>query len=211
MFAASSLVTASGREHREVIMRSLTIPLLAAALFVGASSAHAEMKVVARAGAWSASAGTADTGKPMCQMASTNNDIRTVQIKWVVVDGLFLHVGKDNWKVPVGVEMPLAIRFDQETPFKVTAKGLADHPRWIELKIDDATDARHFVDQFRTAAKLSVSFPGGNEREWVLSMDGSDTIVRKFTECVAAVKKKYDGPATQPFADKTPPKDADRL
>jgi hypothetical protein len=98
----------------------------------------------------------------MCQMTSVNNDIRTVQIKWVMVDELFLHVGKDNWKVPVGVEMPLAIRFDQETPFKVTAKGLADHPRLIELKIDDATDARHFVDQFRTAAKLSISFPGGS-------------------------------------------------
>jgi hypothetical protein len=198
-------------------MRTLTIPLLAAALLVGASSAHAEMKFVARAGAWSALAGTtSDTGKPICQMTN-NSDIRSFHIKWMVGDGLFIQVGKDNWKVPAGVEMPLTIRFDQETPFKVTAKGKgADHPRWIELKIDDAADARRLVDQFRTAAKLSISFPGGGEREWVLSMDGSDRIAQKFTECVAALKKKYEGPATQPFdagpsADKRPSKDNDQL
>jgi hypothetical protein len=86
----------------------------------------------------------------------------------------------------------------------------------LHLKIGDAADVRRFVDQFRTAAKLRVSFPGGSEREWVLSMDGSDTIARKFTECVAALRKKYGGPATQPFdarqsTDKPPSKDDDRL
>ena len=192
-------------------MRALTIPLLAAALLVGASSAHAEMKVVARASAWSASAGTSsDLGKPMCMM-TTHSDIRSFHIKWVVGSDLFIHVSKDNWKVPVGVEMPLVIRFDQETPFKVTAKGMADHPRFVEIKIDDAADARRLLDQLRTAGKLSVSFPGGSEREWALSMDGSDTIARKFTECVAALKKKYVEGATQPFTDKPPSKDDDQL
>jgi hypothetical protein len=197
-------------------MRTLTIPLLAAALLVGASSAHAEMKVVARAGAWSAAAGGAsDTGKPMCQMTN-NSDIRSFHIKWLPVDDLFINIGKDNWKVPAGVEMPLVIRFDQETPFKVTANGAADYPRYIGLKIDDAADARRFMEQFKTAAKLSISFPGGSEREWVLSMDGSDTIAQKFTECIAALMKKYGGPATQPFdsqrfTDKPPSKDDDGL
>ena len=198
-------------------MRTLTVPLLAAALLVGASSAHAEMKVVTRAGAWSAAAGTAgDTGKPMCMMMNTS-DIRSFNIKWMMGSNLFFHISKDNWNVPVGVEMPLAIRFDQETPFKVTAKGNANYPRWIEFKIGDAADARHFLDQFRTAAKVSISFPGGSEREWVLSMDGSDTIARKFTECVAALKRKYGGSVTQPFGsqqpftDKSPSKDDDRI
>jgi hypothetical protein len=106
-------------------MRPLTIPLLAAALLVGASSAHAEMKVFARSGAWFASAGTtSDTGKPMCQMAN-NSDIRSFNIIWMVGSDLFIHIVKDNWNVPVGVEMPLVIRFDQEVPFK----GDCDEPR----------------------------------------------------------------------------------
>jgi hypothetical protein len=193
-------------------MRQLTIPLLAAALLVGASSANAEMKVVARAGALSASAGTTPgDGKPTCEMAN-RADIRTFLIRWNVGSELFIQVSKDNWKVPAGLEMPLAIRFDQEVPFKFTAKGKPDQPRWIEFLIGDAADARHFVDQVSTAAKLSVSFPGGSEREWVLNMDGSDTIARKFTECVAALKKKYVEGATQPFGsqqpiDKSPSKD----
>jgi len=173
---------------------------LTAVLVASVSSAHAEMKAFARAGAWSAYAGTAtDSSKPMCRMTSSS-DIRGVHVKWMIGLGLFIHVTKDNWNVPTGVEMPLTIRFDQEAPFKGAAKRHVSHPRLIELKIKEGADARRFMDQFETSDMLHVLFPGGSERDWVLRMDGSDTIAQKFTQCVVALNKKYGGRRpTQPF------------
>jgi hypothetical protein len=182
--------------------RTLTTLSLAAALLVGASSAHAEMKVVSRAGVWTVSAGTADIGRPMCSMTTTSG-IRSVYVKWMLT-GFFVHLGKDNWKVPAGVEMPLSLRFDQDAPFKGTAKGHFRRPKLIELNID-AADTRRFIDEFGGGDRMTVTF-SGNEPEWVLRMDGSDTVATKFAECIAAVNKKYGGRATQPFD--TPQSDA---
>jgi hypothetical protein len=184
-------------------MKTLTTVLLAAALLVGASSAQAQMKPVARAGAWVALAGTArDTNRLMCQMTSLGDQARSVQIKWIGGD-LGAHIGKPNWKIPMGVQMPMAIRFDQEAPFKVVATGVANFPSWIEVQIS-ADNAQRFLDQFASADKMHVTFQSGNEREWTLSMDGSDMVVQKFNECVAALKKKL-GPTTQPFDADQPP------
>jgi hypothetical protein len=186
-------------------MQALTTLLFstALALTLGASSAHAEMKVVARSGVWAASAGTtSDTNKPMCQMHATS-DIRSVYVKWTLGPGLFIHINKDTWKIPQGSEMPIAMRFDQEKPFKSTAKPL-QNPRWfnwIEVWIKDEADARRFIDQFASADRMMITF-GGNEGEWNLRLDGSDTIARKFSECIAALKKQY-GNSTQPFDSET--------
>jgi hypothetical protein len=180
-------------------MRNLTTLSLAAALMLGASSVHAEMKQVERAGVWTAFAGTADDGLPMCRMSSTA-DVRYVHVKWTI-SGLFLHVVKLNWRIPAGTEMPMTIRFDQEESFKGTAKRRLDQS--VEFRIPETLDARRFVDQFATADRMRITF-SGNEREWVMGMDGSDTVAQKFTRCVAVLKKKM-GPATQPFdADETP-------
>jgi hypothetical protein len=170
--------------------------VVAAVALVGASSAHAQMKVVSRAGAWTVSAGTSNDGKPMCSM-TTVNDIRNVYFKWTLAS-FFVHVGKDNWNVPRGAEMPLSLRFDQDAPFKGTAKAHVSRTKMIELVID-AADLRRFIDQFGGADRLTITF-GGNESEWVLRMDGSDTIAPKFAECIATVNKKFGGKrATQPF------------
>lgn len=179
-------------------MKTLTTLSLAAALLIGASSVHAEMKPVARVGVWVANAGTTtdDTNQPMCSMAQSL-DIRRVYVKWTIAHQLFLHIGKDTWNIPVGIEVPVAIRFDQDAPFKGSAKRLGQRAAWIEFRVD-AADALRFIDQFATADKMRVAFDNGNERDWTLRMDGSDTIAQKFTDCVAALKKKYGNP-THPF------------
>lgn len=170
--------------------------MLAAALTLGASSAHAEMQRIAARGAWVALAGTtSDTNRPMCQMNSAGDPARTVAIKWVN-DSLYAHIGKANWQIPKGIQMPLSIRFDQETPFEGKAIPVPNYRRWIELRIGDDNE-RRFIEQFATADRMRVTF-SGDEREWSLRMDGSDTIAQKFTYCITALKKKM-GPATQPF------------
>jgi uncharacterized membrane protein YhaH (DUF805 family) len=191
------------------------IAALAATLLVGASSANAAMKEISRVGSWTMFAGTAtDNDKPMCQMTSTN-DIRAVHIKWQP-DGYYVHVVKDNWNVPSDIRMPLAVRFDQEEPFTGKATSIPNWPKWISLKLDDADVARRFLDQFSAADRMTINF-GGSEREWVMRMNGSDAILPKFAECIAAVNKKYGGanatqpfdkpdkPATSPFADMPQP------
>jgi len=181
-------------------MKTLAALSLVAALLVGASSAHAQMKIAARAGAWTAYVGINADGKPMCRMTSTS-DIRNVHVKWAS-GNLFIHLVKDNWKIPVHTEMPLAIQFDEEAPFEGTAKSTLGGAHVIEFVVRETADARRFIDQFATADRMRIKF-GGNEHDWVMRMDGSDTIARRFTNCVAAVKKKM-GPATQPFETEAP-------
>jgi len=181
-------------------VRALTGLLLAAALLGVSSDARAATKQVAKAGVWTAFAGTGDDGKPMCRLTS-GGGIRTVHVKYGY-GGLFIHVFKPNWRIHLGTVMPLSIRFDEEEPFEATAKRHTTNERLIELQIHESADARRFIDQFATSDKMHITF-SGNEREWTLHLDGSDTVAQKFMECVAAVRKKM-GPATQPFETKAP-------
>jgi hypothetical protein len=213
--AAVRLEAEAASVHRKPVRRSIVTILrtlvtlsLSIALLLAASSAHAEMKPYAQAGAWTASAGTNSDGKPMCMMAATN-DIRAVRVKWALAPGLFVHFTKDNWNVPAGSEMPIAIRLDDRETFKGTARRSEKlRANMIEYHIKDAAEAMRFIDRFSAADTMRIAF-SGNERDWTFRLDGSDTIAEKFSECIAALKKKQ-GPVTQPFdPDAKPPQPFD--
>jgi hypothetical protein len=182
-------------------MKTLKRVALAAALLASASSAHAAMKAYQTSGLWSANAGTANDGTPMCSMSIQDKE-RAAFIKWQAgSENLFVQVYKSSWNIPIGTTMPMTIQFDRAEPFKGTATSIpGGNGQMIEVSLkneEGSTTPRSFMEEFASAVKMYFIFPGGNETLWSAPMEGSRIIAGSFAKCVIDYSK-YATPKTQP-------------
>jgi hypothetical protein len=175
-------------------VRTLTTLSLAAALMLGASSAHADMKELARWGVWAAYSGTDDENKPVCSIV-VNGDVRSLHIKWQPGHGLFIHARKETWDVPANFPMPMIMQFDNDAPLKGTASRHAGikHGKTIQYTIGYNDTAKRFMERFASSYRMRVTFPGGSERDWNMSMEGSRVIANHFARCVVDLGHRHAG------------------
>jgi hypothetical protein len=189
-------------------MKHLTRLALAAAMLASASGAYAQTETFARSGAWTAFHGRNNAGSLTCGMSIVGAEGRIAMIKWQSTDsGLFVHIGKDGWSIPLGVEMPIEIQFDRMPKLEGMAASRTDkgqYAKMIEIWIKKESEIASFMDNFMAADKMYVSFPGGSEKPWVAKMDGSETIGRHFKHCVADFIAEGEKKSTQPFGSTQP-------
>ena len=177
--------------------------VLAAALLASVSSAKAQTETYATSGAWSAYAGRNVEGNPMCGMKVNGKD-RGAYIKWQINDnGVFIHISKSGWDIPPGTKMPFALSFDRTGRSEGIARTVPGNRQMIEaiiLNDGDGLTFEQFMNYFMKAEKMFFSFPGGSENDWWITLDGSETIGRRFMQCIVEYSDRYGNKKpTQPY------------
>jgi hypothetical protein len=199
--------------------------MMATALSAGlAGQAFADTKDIAKSGAWTAYAGTSDTGKPMCGMAIKGSD-KTLHIKWGQGwpdYGIF--AWKQGWRTPEGAKLSVSLGFDKKPLGDATATGFqtkAEHRAYLGDYIQFSVGPEkidEFMSEFAEADKMWLRFNSGNETPWFADMKGSRSIAAAFSKCVKALSVEPTQPygkqpeaGTQPFnRDKLPTPTQDR-
>ena len=165
-----------------------------------ATPALAELTVYSRAGGWDVFKGTGTDGRQTCGIGSTNPaDGRAFSLRFSPGDdGIIFVADKPNWDIPEGTPVPVVMQIGLERPWTEQAVGHVDRVEWsMERAVVPTFDA-----QFRRAASMTVTFPAGSERPWIISLNGSTTASNAMGRCVTAMTQNAaavaaPAPATQ--------------
>ena len=146
-----------------------------------------------------------DVDGGMCLMKNEkqwdNGAMGLVMFKWTTTTGLFLHIGKTNWKIGHDDSVPLTISFDSgQRHGHAVRPPQADSATMLEVDIDNDV-APGFMADFAEANQLRISFDSGTEPDWTTPMEGSRTAKEVFDKCIAYVG--HHAP-TQPLAKSMP-------
>jgi hypothetical protein len=168
---------------------------------------------------------TGDRGNPLCGMMAVarggKGSAMTFNLKNMTPDddglhdgGLFFMIGKAGWKFPKGdgVEVPLAIGFDDKPDEIVTATagGYADDKMGpvVKFTVEERQEgqAQAFLEMLAHADTMWIKFKAGNEKPWTIDMRGTRGAVSALRHCFAklpnttATQPYSSAPDTQPFS-----------
>ncbi|HVC61466.1 MAG TPA: hypothetical protein VND19_14030 [Acetobacteraceae bacterium] len=184
--------------------------LLAATLAASiASPAWADANVYYHAGGWDAFDGQGANGQPLCGVGSRNPaDGRAFSLRFQIGgDEVTFIASKPSWNIPDGAQIPVVVQVGLQRPWSEQAVGSGERVQWTL----DRADIQTFDGQFRRAASMTVTFPSGNEKPWIIALDGSTAVSNAMGRCVtdltqrAAAARPSAAPAaaeqntTQPF------------
>jgi len=196
------------RERAGSVLGAAAAPLLAAVVATSAfaGTACAEVRPIARSGAWTSFGGRADDGKPVCGVLTTGSEGRVLGFKWLVgTDRIAVVLRKQSWTIPDGVETEVFLEFDRMGPWRARAHGAGQNLEfYIPLGSVD-----EFERQFRGASAVRVFFPNGTESPWVGSMAGSSGAMTSMIRCMTAANRAGGGGSagpTQPFGQSEAPR-----
>jgi hypothetical protein len=186
-----------------------TTALTAAALAttIATTPVAAQVRNIAGSGSWVAFTGKANDGKPVCGMTASNTTTgRFINIKWFKGNKhLTLQAFAKGWNLPVGVQMPVHVNFDESDERRefvgIGNKGGKSTYDFVEFRLhgDFFTD---FMEEVGGANRMIITFPDGNELPWAVDMTGSRDISRVFTNCIANTLPTPAPQATQPHIGK---------
>ena len=154
-------------------------------------------------------------GSPACGMSAMLHDERGHLVNLDVKkfdEGLWFILAKDGWHFPAntieaGVDVPLALGFDNDPKELVVAPGVGYMHKsipFVKFEVRETqqgqTDA--FLEMFAHANSMWIKFKAGNERPWAVSMLGSRGAVDAFQDCEARLRgesQPYSSAPSQPF------------
>jgi hypothetical protein len=169
-----------------------------------------ESTIYYHAGSWDAFSGRTDSGQGLCGVGTTiPADGRSVAIRFDIGgEDVTFSLSKPNWSVPAGMKLTVVMQIGSEPPWTETAVGDGHRVRWSM----DQTAVQLFDSQFRKASTMTLTFPGGNEQPWTLSLNGSTAIDDAFGRCITDLTQRAQAatqnagpPATQPFGKGSAP------
>ncbi len=175
--------------------------VLAVALAAGlAAPAQAQVNIYYHAGGWDAFDGPGDNGQPVCGIGSRNpTDGRTFSLRFQIGgDDVIFIAAKPGWDIPDGTQIPVVVQIGLAQPWAGQAVGKGERVQWT---LDRAV-AQIFDSQFRRAVSMTVTFPSGNERPWIISLAGSTAASNAMGRCVTDLTQR--AAAAQPAAAPTP-------
>lgn len=194
--------------------------LAAALLYPLAAAAQGSNTTLSRAGGWTAYAATSNDGLRLCGMEARGEaEGRQLHIKYFQNSPrLSFQAMRTSWNVPQGARMPVNFQIDENRPWNASASGSPGTPTTggiVEWTIEgDSISA--FERQFRAGRKLRVSFPGGSEAPWIVSLIGTNAMVSQFVGCMRSINAGSGGGGgppptanpgpTQPFVPRATPK-----
>lgn len=175
--------------------------LLAATLAAGAAlPAQAQVSVYYHAGVWDAFDGPGDGGQPVCGIGNRNPvDGTSFSLRYQIgANNVTFTASKTGWAIPDGTQIPVVMQVGLEQPWTEQATGKTDRVQFVL----DRVNAQIFDDQFRRATSMTVTFPSGNERPWVIPLEGSTAASNAMGRCVTDLARRTA--ATQPAAASAP-------
>ncbi len=155
-------------------------------------------------GSWDAFSGHTDSGQAFCGIGSTNPvDGRSLSVRFDLgSQDVVFTAGKPNWSIPDGTKATVVMQVGSETPWTELAVGNGRRLHW---SMDQAA-VQSFDLQFRRAPAMTLTFPGGNEPPWTISLNGSTAIDNTFGRCITDLSQREQmagqaggPPATQPY------------
>lgn len=177
-------------------MRKILLIMATAVCF--STAASAQTYEIARNGFWTAYKGHSNARTPVCGIFSSGTD-RTMHFKWYWPDAfMIVHVFKDTWRIPEGVEIPVRISIDRYGPWVATAIRHGERSIEWQIPIDNVDQ---FEREFRAGNQLVLEFLQGNEQPWVSNLRGSWGIMDAFSRCMAALNRENNAPTSQPFGN----------
>jgi hypothetical protein len=175
--------------------------LLAAGLLAAATlPASANINIYYHAGGWDAFDDQGDSGQPVCGIGSRNPaDGRTFSLSFQIgSEDVTFRAAKPGWAIPQGTQIPVVVQIGLERPWTEQAMGDGDTLHWTM----DRTAIQSFDVQFRRATSMTVTFPTGNERPWIISLAGSTAVSDAMGRCVTDMSRRAS--AAQPAPAPTP-------
>jgi len=175
--------------NTEMMKRLMTT---AAALTMLATAAQAKDYVFYQGKYWQTFGTTSNSeGQPMCGMAYTAPN-GAFYVKWTPEIGLGVHAMKLNWKLPATAKVAMVLRFyDKAKPGAVeefsTAAGFISGGKNVMATIK-ADNSLEVIRLFAAADRLVISYPNGDEPDWVLPMVGSRNATEAFSRCVGDIR-----------------------
>jgi hypothetical protein len=148
-------------------------------------------------------------GEPMCGLTAPftfGNNSKSLGYFYLKAspNRMVVEIGKNTWKMVPDKSVPLTITFDDRNsdPWNATAvtyAGSDGQTRTMTIDLDDL--AARFLEAFRTADKMVVTFKHGNEPVWTANMNGTRKAVEVFMKCASNIA---DEQTTQPDTDDAP-------
>jgi hypothetical protein len=185
-------------------MRTALGAILAASVLtvLSGACAMARVSVYYHVGSWDAFTGTADDGKPVCGIGSTNPaDNRSISLRVEIGDDTVqFEARKPTWNIPADTPIPVVVQIGSESPWNMQGTGDGQMVKWTV----DGSSMPIFDAQFRRASAMTLSFPAGYEPPWTVGLNGSTVISNVFGKCVTdlthrtGIQPTPAGP-TQPF------------
>lgn len=177
--------------------------LLAAILLCLATPAWAALTVYGRAGGWDEFRGTGADGRQTCGIGSTNpTDGRAFSLRFALGDSNITFIAdKPGWHIPSGTHIAVVMQVGLERPWTEQAMGDGERVQWTM----DRAVVPGFDAQFRAAQSMTVTFPAGSERPWVISLNGSTAASNAMGRCVTAMEQAAPPQAAPPPQGPTQP------
>ena len=167
-----------------------------------ATPAWADLSVYSRSGGWDAFKGTDTDGRQTCGIGSTNPaDGRAFSLRFAVgEDGITFVASSPHWNIPEDTRIPVVIQIGLERPWTEQAVGHVERLEWSMARDVVPT----FDAQFRRASSMTVTFPAGSERPWIISLNGSTAASNAMGRCVTAMTQNAAAAAPAPAAAQGP-------
>ncbi|HYF09299.1 MAG TPA: hypothetical protein VD970_16880 [Acetobacteraceae bacterium] len=162
--------------------------VLAAIFLLGSAGiAHAQLRELACAGAWTMYGGRSESGIPMCSM-EVRNSHSSMHFKYFRGDNrIVVHVFKDNWRLNPGERVPIDLRIDSQPGWNARTTVLRDG-RGLEFTIPQ-NEIPRFENAFRMGITMYLAFPLGGESTWTVSLRGTNAVTSAFVECMRIVNR----------------------
>lgn len=168
--------------------------LIASSISAGPNPALANggMTVLYNDGAWTAMLAT-KPGTPICMMFAGKGQKTLGYTSIQNTNYIGVQLIKKSWSIPPKTAIRLQLQVDNDPPWMVKAVGSGNHVAWpIQGKV-----LRSFSREFSRGHELIITFEGGNEPPWIISLNGSAGALSAFRNCIQDTELP---PApTQPF------------
>jgi hypothetical protein len=171
--------------------------------------AQADVRTTSATGKWQTFSGIGEKGVPLCGMSTSFSDGRMVMLK--VADGdanLYVEFAKPSWSIADNTKININIYIDSLPGWSGTATTY--HGKGTAFPIVEtflAGDAGiRFVKGFVAGNLMRVSFPGGTEPDWLISLEGTTAGLHNSSTCLNMLRPATtSAPQTSPVPVPTSP------
>ncbi len=158
--------------------------------------ANSNIKILYSNGAWSTLFGLSPQKRPICMMVGGRGQKTIAYLSVRGTPFIVADLQKKSWSIPPGTNIYVQIQVDEDAPFVAVGTGSGDNVKWrIQGRV-----LRNYAREFAQGRELVISFRGGNEPPWVISLAGSAGATEVFGKCISAIEARTPEPPTQPYS-----------
>jgi hypothetical protein len=160
-----------------------------AGLWLASGVAYADTTIIARAGPWEAFAGTSTDGTKVCGVSTSWDDDRYFGVKYYKGDDtITIQMGSPKWTIDDGAKQRVVMKIDRNSDWTATASGMHFSKKDAGLQFEIAKKQLSiFVQEFGDGEQLRLSFPGSDADDWTVSLQGTETLIGSFDNCIKAM------------------------